>query len=72
MSWKLTRSRKGPWFLLLGPYDETLIADLKDAIPSESRQYMASMQAWRIDEEWAPQAQAVIDRRVAELEEKRD
>lgn len=62
MSWKLNRSHKGPWLLLIGPYDETFVAELKEVVPSADREWRPVTRAWRIAEYWEPQVRELIER----------
>lgn len=62
MSWKLNKSHKGPWVVLIGPYDEDFVAELKDIVPPDDREWRSVARAWRIDERWESAVRDLIDR----------
>ncbi|MCH9637750.1 MAG: hypothetical protein K0U16_07385 [Gammaproteobacteria bacterium] len=62
MTWKLNKSQKGPWLLLIGPYDEDFVQELKDLVPPEDREWRDVTKAWRIADHWEPQVRELIAR----------
>lgn len=61
MTWKINKSHKGPWLLLIGPYGEGFVAELKDLIPPQDREWRDIAKAWRIAEHWEPQIRELIN-----------
>ncbi len=59
---RLNPSSKGPYHLLIGPYDLLLIEWVKTELPDHARQWDETMKAWRIGNEYVEKVQARIDR----------
>lgn len=57
---RLNKSRKGPYSVLIGPYDEEVIAAIK-TLPARARAWDALLKAWKIDESHHDEAQRLID-----------
>lgn len=57
---RLNKSRKGDYWILVGPYDADLVEWLKSTIPAGDRQWDGPLKAWRIQGE--DSANAVRDR----------
>ena len=66
MKHRLSKSRKGKYYLLIGPYDEEVVARVKD-LPPRTRSWDPKLRAWRIDDTHEPEMQAALD----EIEESR-
>lgn len=61
-TWKLSPTKVPAFFLLIGPYDEAFIEDLKREIPAPYREWKPVAKAWKIADAYKDQAQTVIDR----------
>jgi hypothetical protein len=61
-TWKLNPTKDPVFFLLIGPYNEAFVADLKREIPPPYREWKPVAKAWKIADAYKRQAQAVIDR----------
>ena len=59
---RLSPSAKGPYHLLIGPYDLLLIEWVKNELPDHARQWDPTMKAWRIANEYVEKVQARLDR----------
>lgn len=57
---KLTKSRRGPYHLLIGPYDEQVIAAIK-SLPAGARSWDPKLLAWRVADERVEEAQGLLD-----------
>lgn len=55
---KLSKSKNGDHYVLVGRYDEKLHRQILDRIPKTHRQYRPTARLWRI---WAPYDQTVRD-----------
>ena len=63
---RLTKSRKGPWWIMIGPYDERVVAAIKAELPVRVRAWDAKLLAWKIADGHEDAAQAILDRLAAE------
>lgn len=48
MKHRLTPSKSGDHHVLLGPYDEGLVAELKRKVPASHREWRPVAKCWRI------------------------
>ncbi len=55
---KLNPSRSGEYYVLVGPYDEALVAKLRELVPPTHREWRPVAKCWRIRE---PYDQTVRD-----------
>ena len=63
---RLTKSRKGPWWIMIGPYDERVVAAIKAGLPVRARAWDAKLLAWKIADGHEGEAQTILDRLAAE------
>jgi hypothetical protein len=64
---RLTKSKRGPYFVLIGPYDERVIEAIK-SLPVPARSWDPGLKAWKIVEGHEGEAQALLD----EIDQERD
>jgi hypothetical protein len=57
---KLSKSRRGPYYLVIGPYDERVVAAIK-SLPPAARSWDPKLLAWRVAEGHHAEAQALLD-----------
>lgn len=57
---KLSKSKRGPYYLLIGPYRREVVEAIK-TLPAAARSFDDRLRAWRIDEDYYEQAQALLD-----------
>lgn len=57
---KLSKSHRGPYYLLIGPYNERVVAAIK-SLPAKARAWDPKLLAWRVAEEHVEEAQAKLD-----------
>lgn len=49
--WKATPSKIDPrWIVVIGPYDEYLIADIQNRIDARWRQWLTGLMTWKVHE----------------------
>lgn len=56
MSHRLSKSAKGDWYTLVGPYDADLVARIRSEVPATHREWRPVAKCWRI---WPPYHEAV-------------
>lgn len=57
---KLTKSQRGPYYLLIGPYRREVVEAIK-TLPVAARAFDERLRAWKIAEAYHEQAQALLD-----------
>jgi hypothetical protein len=60
-TWKVTPSkRREGWHVIIGPYDEDFVADLKAAVPLYYREWDASLKAWLVHGDFIDDVRDII------------
>ena len=58
---KVSKSRDGKAVIVIGPYDEGLVAALKSRIPSRARQWRPVAKCWRVDVAYEEQVRSLVE-----------
>lgn len=59
---KLNKSRKGPYWVMIGPYDERVVKAIKAGLPVRARSFDEGLRAWKIADGYEDKAREILDR----------
>jgi hypothetical protein len=68
-TWKINQSRRDEdWIVIIGPYDEGFVEAVKRSVPTLSRQWDATLKAWKVHKSYRKRIEEIIEQFSTEQE----